>query len=86
MEARLCLATEPEDDSGLAHSLEHLIFQVPCFTIAQFSSVQSNLLSLVLVAFTNFFSTCWQGSLNLPHPNILHTLAGRCLSPGDFSV
>ena len=28
MEARLCLATEPEDDSGLAHSLEHLIFQV----------------------------------------------------------
>ena len=28
VEARLCLATEPEDDSGLAHTLEHLIFQV----------------------------------------------------------
>ena len=28
MEARLCLATEPEDDCGLAHALEHLIFQV----------------------------------------------------------
>ena len=28
VEARLCLATEPEDDCGLAHALEHLIFQV----------------------------------------------------------